>query len=116
MNAVATKPTPASKRSASPAVQAVPDLAALEQFVNDAMAAQQSAMCPDDLAKQKFVADLRGIEREIAANDDEIALIQRIATSLMQVRMDRKERLERAASRYRNALLDGAEHQEGQST
>lgn len=113
-NAPATKAKPRKPTSAV-ATQSVPDLAQMEQFVADAMAAQQSAISPDDMVKEQMIAGLRGIEREIAANDDEISLIQRLATALLQVRNDRKELLDRAAARYRKGLDDLADQQQQES-
>jgi hypothetical protein len=100
-------------RAVSP-VEATPDLGALERFISDATVAQQSAISPDDMVREQFVTGLRVTEAKIAALDEQRSLAQRLAAALDQSFADHRAHLERAAARYRNGLLDGAD-QEGQA-
>jgi len=92
-------------------VESVPDLQALERFINDATAAQQSAIAPDDVVRETMVTGLRVTEAKIAALDEQTSLAQRLFDALMQSFADHRANLTKAAQRYRNGLLDGAEHQ-----
>lgn len=109
--------TPATtKRPRKPArtvatVEAVPDLGALERFITDTTAAQQSAISPDSMVREQFVTGLRVTEAKIAALDEQASLAQRLFDALMRSFADHRTELERAASRYRNGLLDGAEQE-----
>lgn len=114
MTAATAPAKPKAKRPAKAIVsaEAGPDLAALEQFINDATAAQQSAISPDDMVRKQFITGLRVTEAKIAALDEQASLARRLAEALLQNFADHRARLERAAQRYRNGLLDGAETQE----
>lgn len=105
----APKRRPASKAVAP--VEAVPNLDALEQFISDTTAAQQSAISPDDMVREQMVTGLRVTEAKIAALDEQTSLAQRLFDALMQSFGAHRAELEKASGRYRNGLLDGAEHQ-----
>jgi hypothetical protein len=100
----------ASSKAVAP-VEAVPNLDALEQFISDATAAQQSAISPDDMVREQMVTGLRVTEAKIAALDEQTSLAQRLFDALMQSFAAHRANLDKAAARYRNGLLDGAEHQ-----
>ena len=114
---MATAPAPVAKpKPRKPArnvakTEAVPDLATLEQFISDATAAQQSAISPDDMVREQMVTGLRVTDAKIAALDEQASLARRLFDALNQSFADHRANLERAAARYRNALLDGAEHE-----
>lgn len=106
---VPAKHTPARRKAVAVKAEAVPDLAALEQFISDATSAQQSAISPDDMVREQFVTGLRVTEAKIAALDEQASLAQRLFDALQQSFADHRSNLDRAATRYRNGLLDGAE-------
>lgn len=109
---IAAKHAP-RRRAAKPveAVESVPDLQALEQFINEATAAQRAAIAPDAIVRETMVTGLRVTEAKIAALDEQTSLAQRLFDALMQSFADHRANLTKAAQRYRNGLLDGAEHQ-----
>lgn len=107
----AAKPRAPRKSKAVTPAETVPNLEALEQFVNDAMAAQQPAISPDDTVREVMVTGLRVTEAKIAALDEQSSLAQRLFDALMQSLGAHRANLQQAAQRYRNGLLDGAEHQ-----
>jgi hypothetical protein len=101
----------APKRRATAVTRRGPDLEGIEAFIKDATETKVSAVKRDSLVRQTFTAELRILENEKASLGEKRSLADRLHDALI-IAIDAEEAdIDAAIARYRNGLLDGAEHQ-----
>ena len=88
------------------------DLGALEAFVKEAASQTVAAVTRDSLAQSQMVAGLRALENDKATLRDQRALAESLFEALITSFDTAEADLDKAITRYRAGLLDGAEGQQ----